>query len=192
MEASDLLLTAARTVAVYVLLLAVVRLSGKRAIGNFTAFDLLVALMLGEVVDEIIYGDVTFAQGALTIAVVAGLQYANSWLSYWGHGADKVLDGTPSVVVRNGRFERAGMRKERMNEKEVMAELRLMGVSDLREVKLAMVETDGKVSVLKRDWAEPVQKGDVQRDEKSAKRRDTRDQDEPPPSRRTDAPEFVA
>jgi len=161
MEPRELLLTAARAAAVYALMLLVIRISGKRTIGNFTAFDLLVALMLGEVVDEIIYGDVTFSQGAVAILVVAALQYANSWMSYWDHGMDRVLEGSPSVVVRNGRLERDGMRKERMNEKDVMAELRLQGVSDLREVKFAAIENDGQLSVVREDWAEPLQKGDV-------------------------------
>lgn len=129
-------------------MLVVLRSSGKRAIGNFTAFDLLVALMLGEVVDEMIYGDVTFAQGAIAIGTVGVLQYVNSWLSYWDHGMDKVLERTPSVVVRNGRFERGGMRKERMNEKDVMAELRLRGVADVHEVRLAAIENDGQLSVI--------------------------------------------
>src|ERR671916_2930634 len=120
MEPRELLMTAGRAAAVYALMLVVIRLSGKRTIGNFTAFDLLVALMLGEVVDEIIYGDVTFTQGAVAIVTVAVLQYANSWLSYWDHGMDRVLEGSPSVVIRNGQFERAGMRKERMNEKDIM------------------------------------------------------------------------
>ena len=161
MEPRELLMTAARAAAVYALMLVVIRLSGKRTVGNFTAFDLLVALMLCEVVDEIIYGAVTFAQGAVAILAVAALQYANSWLSYWNHGMDKVLEGTPSIVVRNGRFERDGMRKERMNEKDVMAELRLRGIADLREVKLAAIENDGELSVVREDWAEPLQRGDV-------------------------------
>jgi uncharacterized membrane protein YcaP (DUF421 family) len=168
MEPRELLMTAARAAAVYALMLFVIRISGKRTIGNFTAFDLLVALMLGEVVDEIIYGDVTFAQGATAILVVAALQYANSWMSYWDHGMDKALEGTPSIVVRNGQLEREGMRKERMNEKDVMAELRLQGVPDLREVKLAAVENDGAVSVIREDWAEPLQRGDVDDGEHAA------------------------
>jgi uncharacterized membrane protein YcaP (DUF421 family) len=161
MEPQELLMTAARAAAVYALMLLVIRISGKRTIGNFSAFDLLVALMLGEVVDEIIYGDVTFAQGAVAILAVAALQYANSWMSYWNHGLDKVLEGSPSVVVRSGRLERHGMRRERMNEEEVMAELRLRGVTDLREVKVAAVENDGQLSVIREEWAEPLQKGDI-------------------------------
>ena len=163
MEPHELLMTAVRAAAIYALMLAVIRLSGKRTIGNFTAFDLLVALMLGEVVDEIIYGDVTFTQGAVAIVTVALLHYANSWMSYWDHGTDKVLEGTPSVIVRSGRLEREGMRKERVNEKDVMAELRLRGITALEQVKLATIENDGQVSVLREDWAEPIQKRDLDR-----------------------------
>jgi uncharacterized membrane protein YcaP (DUF421 family) len=187
-------MTAARAAAVYALILVVIRLSGKRAIGNFSAFDLLVALMLGEVVDEIIYGDVTFAQGAMAIVTVAILQYANSWMGYWDHGLHKVLEGSPSVVVRNGRLERDGMRKERMNEKDVMMELRLHDVAEVREVKLATIENDGQVSVLREDWAEPLQKGDIGVEEagkegKEEKKRTYADQQLG--SARTDSPEAL-
>ena len=161
MDAHELLMTAVRTAATYLLLLVVMRMMGKRAIGNFTAFDLLVALMMGEVVDEMIYGDVSFLQGATVIVVVGLLQYGNSWLSYWDHGSDAVLEGTPTVMVRDGQIVQEGLRKERMNHKDVMAELRLRGVDDLREVRLALLENDGELSVLKHSWAQTAQKADL-------------------------------
>jgi uncharacterized membrane protein YcaP (DUF421 family) len=187
MDPQELLLTAARAAAVYIIMLIVLRVSGKRAIGNFSAFDLLVALMLGEVVDEIIYGDVEFLQGLVPIAVVTLLQVGSSWLSYWDHGWDKVLEGVPTIVVRDGELDRKGMRAERMNLRDVMAELRQSGIDDLREVKLATVENDGRVSVLKQDWAEELQKGDVDRALKERREADTGGQDEPPPDKRTDS-----
>ena len=161
MDPHELMMTALRALGVYVLMLVVIRVLGKRTVGNFAAFDLLVALMLGEVVDEIIYGDVSIAQGLVAIGVVAAAQYGNEWLSYWDHGFDALLEGTPTPIVRNGELVMKGMRAERMNDKAVMHELRLQGVDDIREVKLAMVETDGVVSVIKEDWAEPVQKADL-------------------------------
>jgi len=164
MSSHDLWMTALRAVAVYGLALLVIRIMGKRTVGNFTAFDLLVALMLGEVMDEIIYGDVPFAQGTVAIVTIASAHYANSWLSYWGHGFDKLLEGTPTVVVRDGQLQRKGMRAERMNENDVRAELRLNDVDDLEEVRLAMVETDGQVSVLRQEWARTLQKGDLEPD----------------------------
>ena len=161
MDSHELLMTALRALGVYVLMLFVIRVLGKRTVGNFAAFDLLVALMLGEVVDEIIYGDVSIAQGAVAIGVVAAAQYGNAWLSYFDHGFDRILEGTPTPIVRNGEMVKKGMRAERMNPKAVMHELRLQGVDDIKEVKLAMVETDGVVSVIKEDWAEVVQKADL-------------------------------
>jgi uncharacterized membrane protein YcaP (DUF421 family) len=193
MDPQELLLTALRAVAIYVIMLAVLRISGKRAIGNFSAFDLLVALMLGEVVDEIIYGDVTFLQGLVPIVLITLLQYGTSWLSYWDHGWDKVLEGTPTVIVRDGQLDREGMRAERMNEKDVLAELRLGSIDDLREVKLAVVENDGRISVLKHRWAEALQKGDVRSEAGRMKQAATggADGEEPPIYVRTDSPEAL-
>lgn len=192
MEAQELLMTAARAVGVFAVMLVVIRLLGKRTIGNFSAFDLLVALMLGEVVDEIIYGDVTLAQGFVTIFVIAGAKYVTSVMSSWGNGFEKVLEGTPTVIVRDGEFVQKGMRSELMNDREVMAALRLQGISDLREVKLATVEVDGIVSVIKHEWAEPVQKADLGREPAEAKKQATGGQDAPPASKRTDAERYVA
>ena len=105
MDSGELLLTAARAFGIYFLMLLVVRILGKRAIGNFAAFDLLVALMLGELVDEIIYGDVSLVQGTLAIVVIAGAQAGNSWLTLWGHGFDTLLEGKPTVIVRDGALQ---------------------------------------------------------------------------------------
>ena len=163
MDTHELLLTAGRSAAVYALMLVVVRLLGKRTIGNFSAFDLLVALMLGEVVDEMIYGDVPFLQGTVAILVVAGLTYLDSWLVYFGHGFDTVLEGKPVVVVRDGQLVREGMRAERMNEDDVMAELREWGLDGPERVREAHIETDGQFTVLLKDEAEPIRRRDLRR-----------------------------
>ena len=185
MDANELLMTAARTVAVYVLMLVVIRALGKRTVGNFSAFDLLVALMLGEVVDEIIYGDVRFIQGTIAIVAIGALAYADAFLSY--RGLDSVLEGTPTIVVRDGEFQRDGMRSERMNEKEVLGHLRTMGIHDMREVHLAVVEHDGSVSVLKHTWAQPAQKADVLQEQNEQRTRAIGTEDTPPPNKRTDS-----
>lgn len=161
METRELLLTALRALGVHALLLVVIRALGKRTVGNFSAFDLIVALMLGEIVDEIIYADVTFTQGGVAILAIALIHYANSWLSYSHPRLARIFEGTPAVVVRGGQLERSGMRRERMNESEVKEALRVHGVDDVAEVRLAMVENDGQVSVLKEEWAQPLRKGDL-------------------------------
>jgi uncharacterized membrane protein YcaP (DUF421 family) len=161
MDWQELGFTAARAVLVYVVMLFVIRVLGKRTIGNFTAFDLLVALMLGEVVDEIIYGDVDLAQGFTAIFVIAACKYATAWIGWFSHRADKILEGAPREVVRHGEFVRDGMKGELVNELEVYAALRLKGVSDMREVRSAFMEVDGQISVLLEPWAEALQKRDL-------------------------------
>lgn len=187
MDPKELLLTAARAGAVFVLMLVVVRALGKRTVGNFSAFDLLVALMLGEVVDEIIYGDVRFVQGTVAIVAIAALAYADSFLAYASQTMEAILEGKPTIVVRDGEFDRAGMRAERMNETDILGHIRSQGIYDLREVHLAIVEPDGSVSVLKHPWAEFAQKADVLKDEAQARRAAIGDRDTPPPSKRTDS-----
>lgn len=181
------MLTAARAAAVYVFMLIVIRALGKRTVGNFSAFDLLVALMLGEMVDEIIYGDVRFLQGAVAVVSIAALSYADSWLAYFDHGMGAILEGKPTVVIRDGEFDRKGLRSERLNEKDVFGHLRSLGIHDMREVHLAVLEHDGSMSVLKHSWAEPAQRADVDKEEEKRRRAAIGNQDTPPHDVRTDS-----
>jgi uncharacterized membrane protein YcaP (DUF421 family) len=186
-DIKELLMTAARAVAVYALMLVVIRALGKRTVGNFSAFDLLVALMLGEIVDEMIYGDVRFIQGTVAIVAIAALTFTDSLLSYWDHGMEAVLEGKPTIVIKDGAFERRGMREERMNEKDVLAALRLHGIHDMREVRLAIIEHDGEVSVLPFDWAERVMKADIDKDMARASERALGGRHDPPEDKRSDS-----
>ena len=187
MDPQELVMTAVRAFAVYVLMLVVIRALGKRTVGNFSAFDLLVALMLGEIVDEIIYGDVRFIQGTVAIVAIGALAYADSMLSFIDKGMHRILEGTPTIVVRDGELDRNGLRRERMNEKDVLGHLRTQGIQDVREVHLAIVENDGTVSVLKHQWANSAQKADVLKEEDANRARTIGDSDTPPPFKRTDS-----
>lgn len=162
MDLNELAMTALRATFVYFFLLVIVRLLGKREIGAASAFDLVVALILGEVVDEIIYADVTILQGVVAIGVVAIWHLVNSWASYKSDFIDKLTGAPPTVLVKNGQIQRKNLAKERMNEEELFSQLRMMGVDDAKEVKQATLEPNGQVSVIKEDWAEPVQRQDLE------------------------------
>ena len=163
MDYQELLFTALRATVIYVFLLVVLRFLGKRTVGHSTAFDFMVALILGEVVDEPIYGDVPLLQGLVVIAVIAGWHAVNSWLSYRSQRFDRLAGGSPTTLVRNGEIVQEGMRSERINESELHSLLRLEGVEDLHEVKEATLEPDGRMSVIKTDAAREVSRADVAR-----------------------------
>jgi uncharacterized membrane protein YcaP (DUF421 family) len=186
-DVQELLLTSGRAVAVYVLMLVVVRVLGKRTIGNFSAFDLLVALMLGEVVDEMIYGDVRFVQGTVAIVTIGAVAYLDSLLSFWNRGMESLVEGKPTLVVKRGELQRSGMRQERMSEHDVLGALRSRGVRDLREVEYAAVEHDGTVSVMPFDWAQSVTKADIDPEMAKARQAAFGGQNEPASHKRTDS-----
>jgi uncharacterized membrane protein YcaP (DUF421 family) len=171
MNANELIFTALRATLVYFFLLLVVRVLGKREIGNTSAFDLIVALILGEVVDEIIYGDVTILQGMIAIVVVAIWHLVNSWASFKSEFIDKLTGAPPTVMVKNGEIQRKNLAQERLNEEELFSELRLMGVEDVKEVKQATLEPNGTISVLLEEWAKPVQRQDLSETRPKGQRR---------------------
>jgi uncharacterized membrane protein YcaP (DUF421 family) len=161
MDPQDLLLTALRASFIYLFLLLVVRILGKREVGNTSAFDLIVALMLGEVVPEIIYGDVSIVKGMIAIVTIAAWHLVNSWGTYHSKIIQKLTSAQPTVLVEAGKIKQDALAKERMHPEELFAEMRLMEIDDIKEVKTATLEPNGKVSVLKEDWAKTVQKQDV-------------------------------
>ena len=165
MDINELFLTALRATFVYFYLLIIVRILGKREIGNASAFDLIVALMLGDVVDEVIYGDVTIPQGAVAMAIIGVWHLVNAWASYKSQIIDKLTGASPTILVKSGKIQHKALARERLNEDELWSEMRMMGVDQIEEVKQATLEPNGKVSVLKEDWAKPVQKQDVPKTE---------------------------
>ena len=163
MDLHELALTALRATLIYVVLLVVVRVMGKRTIGHATAFDFMVALILSEVVDEPIYGDVPIVQALVVIGVIAGWHKVNSYLSYRSQRFDRVTGGDPTVLVKDGVIDRKGMKIELMNEEDLRSLLRLQGIDDIRDVKEATLEPDGALSVIKTEAARELRKDDLDR-----------------------------
>jgi uncharacterized membrane protein YcaP (DUF421 family) len=162
MDLNDILAAVGRTVLVYVFVLVIIRLLGKREIGNFSAFDFLVALMIGEVVDEIIYANVSIGMGFAVIGAIGVLEYVNSWATYKSKWISKLTSGSPTVIIERGHLNRRGMAQERISEEEIWANLRMQGITDLKEVKVGTIETDGEISFVKEEWAQEATKGDLQ------------------------------
>ena len=173
MDAHELLLTALRASALYLILLVTIRLLGKRTVGNFTAFDLIVALMLGEVVDEPILGDVPLLQAVVAIVVIAGWHWVNSWLSVRSPRLDALTGGAPRVLVAAGTPVRAAMAREHVSDAELESMLRLAEVDDLHDVQRATLETNGHLSVIRTAAAKPLTRADLEQALQAARRQDS-------------------
>jgi uncharacterized membrane protein YcaP (DUF421 family) len=90
---------------IYGALLLVVRVLGKRTVGSVTAFDLIVALILGEMADEMIFGNVSLLEGLAAIGSVGLLHFGNSYFSFRNAAFDRLTGGTPRVLIQDGRVD---------------------------------------------------------------------------------------
>lgn len=141
-----------RTLAVYLVTLAGIRLSGKREVGQMTPFDLVVLLLLANAVQNAMTGSDTSLQGGLVAA--ATLLIVNSIAAQLSRRSRRVrvlIEGTPRLLVRSGRVLQQNMVAERLSVEELHQALREHGVATIADVALAVLEIDGTISVLKQD-----------------------------------------
>jgi uncharacterized membrane protein YcaP (DUF421 family) len=161
LDISDLLPTAVRASLVYLLLLFVVRILGKREIGSLTAFDLIVALLLGDVSGEVIYGSVGVFEGLIAILTIGAWHLINSYAGYKSKIVERIMVSPPTVLIENGQIRDENLAAERINEEELNSALRLMGVDEINTVERATLEPNGRISVLLEDWAKPIRRADL-------------------------------
>jgi uncharacterized membrane protein YcaP (DUF421 family) len=154
MDTPELLPTAGRVVLIYFFILLVIRLLGKREVGNITAFDLITALMIGETVDEMFFGKVPLLPGLVAISTIALLHFLNSWLSTRSPFIDRLTGAPPTTLIQNGVLNKTALRHERMSIEELASQLRMEGVEDVKEVKRATLEPSGHVSVIRKSKSE--------------------------------------
>ena len=124
----ELLSTALRAALVYAALLAVVRMMGKRTIGNLNAFDLIVALIISEIADGPIFGDVPLVQALVALLTLALLHYFNAWISARNQTFDRFLGGSPRVLIRDGQIDHHALLQENINADELWSLLRQQGI----------------------------------------------------------------
>lgn len=143
-----------RAAAVYVFLFLALRFIGKKHIGELAPFDLIVLLILSETVQNAMIGeDKSLLGGLISAATLIGMAQAMNWLSWRSKKLSRILEGVPKVVVKHGRRCDDMMRAERISTSELTEAMRREGCANIANVRIAMLENDGKISILKRKGA---------------------------------------
>lgn len=138
-----------RTTCVYFFLLVGLRVAGKRELGQMTIFDLVVVLVISNAVQNAMVGDNTTLQGGLLAAgTLLGLNFVVAVLRVRFPALQDLLIGTPTTIVRDGHFLDRSIEHEELDRDQVLQALREHGVADVKDVKLAVLETDGTISVV--------------------------------------------
>lgn len=164
----ELLGLVVRLSVMYLYVLALFRLTGKRTFGNLSAQDFITTLIIGDLFDNIFWGTVPLAHGLFAASMVAILHVVTGLVTFRFRPVRLWLTGAqPVLVVKNGRFQRSGMAAERTSDEAVRSSLRELGEENLTQVREAFWESNGHLSVMKKDEAKPAQKKDLDRLRKS-------------------------
>lgn len=136
---------------VYFVLLAMVRLSGKRAVGQYTPFDLILVVLLGNAVQNSLLGkDVSLLGGLLLAATLIGLNWAVGVVSARSRTADRVLAGEPVLLAKDGEIYKTALRRENISQADFEEAMREADCANVDEIHLALLETNGRISIIKR------------------------------------------
>ncbi|MFN2565653.1 MAG: DUF421 domain-containing protein [Gemmatimonadaceae bacterium] len=156
---------AIRAVFAYIVLLALMRVSDKRVISAASARDFVVALIIGDLIDDLMWAEVGAAEFAVASGgiVLSGLVVALA--TYASPAAARIIDGRPALLLRDGVPVPAGMRAERVNEESLAALLRTQGIEAERlgDVERAWLEDQGHLSVALHERARPAERRDRER-----------------------------
>lgn len=140
-----------RAAAVYVVLLVLIRLSGKRTIGQYTPFDLVLIVLLGNAVQNSMLGeDHSLPGGLLLVATLIGLNWLLGVVSARSRRLDRAITGEPVLLAHAGRLYRGALRRENISEAEFREAMREAECEDVADVHLALLETNGRISVIRR------------------------------------------
>lgn len=145
--------TLARTLVIgvlaYVMLIVLLRVSGKRTLSKMNAFDFVVTVALGSTLATILLNrDVALAEGVLALALLVGLQFVVTWSSVRVSWVKKVVTGEPRMLLYQGEILPRALKSVRITEEELRASVRQSGMPSLQALEAVVLETDGSLSVI--------------------------------------------
>ncbi len=151
-----------RTIAVYVGLALLLRLAGKRDLAQLNSFDLVVMLLLSNVVQNAVIGpDNSLVGGLLGAAVLVGFNAAMVRLSLRSDRLFRLMEGTATVLARDGRWDTAALRREGLRQSDVDAALRRQNANDVGDVRTVSLEPGGAVVATVAPGQQAATKADV-------------------------------
>ena len=140
-----------RTVLIYVFLILIMRLMGKRQLGELEMTDLVITLLLSEIATVCVTDpSKSLMHTVIPVTTLALLEMLTSWLSLKIPKLKVMLSPKPAILIHNGKIDRSQMQKARVSLDELMCELRQKDVSDIKQVQYAILESSGKMSVIKK------------------------------------------
>lgn len=158
-----MLIVIVRTLILYALVVLVLRLLGKRQIGQLQPFELVVIIMISELAaipsEDI---GIPLLSGVIPIIVLLLAGVTLSYLSLKSERARAIICGTPTVIIERGRILDKELQRMRYNLSDLLEQLRVKNVANIADVEFAILETNGELSVIPKSLKRPVIPEDMQ------------------------------
>jgi len=140
-----------RAAIIFVLILILTRIVGRRELSSMEPFDLILLVVIGDFVQQgVTQQDNSLTGSALAIGTIALLTVVTAYVSFRFRPMRRVLEGEPIILVSNGTVVERNLRRERMTIEELEAEARQQQLSSLEDVRFAVLETNGRISLIPR------------------------------------------
>ncbi|MBA4760682.1 DUF421 domain-containing protein [Sphingomonas sp.] len=151
-----------RASVMFAILFGLLRLMGKRELGQMTPFELVMLVVLGDLIQQgITHNDFSLTGATLAIATFAFWASVLGWVSYRWPRAERAIEGEPRVLIRDGALIEANMKRDRLTRRELESEMRLAGIAHVRDVAWAILEPEGRISFIRRGDGEPAKAEDA-------------------------------
>jgi len=138
-----------RGIIIYVFLIALLRLTGKRQVGQLAPFDLVLLLVLSNAVQNAMNGgDNSVIGGMISAVTLVGVNWIVGVLTYRSKKLEALVEGRPDVLIRDGKLFQQTLEKAKLTHHELMTALREAGCASVEEVRAALLENDGSISVI--------------------------------------------
>lgn len=147
-----------RATAMFAVLYTLLRLLGKRELGQLTPFEFVVLVVMGDLIQQgVTHNDFSITGATLAICTFAFWGVVLSWLSYLFPRLKDPLEGRPQILIRDGELCEENLRRDRLTRAEIESEMRLAGIAHIRQVAWAILEPQGKISFIKHEAGESRQ-----------------------------------
>jgi uncharacterized membrane protein YcaP (DUF421 family) len=140
-----------RATVMFAILFLLLRLLGKRELGQMTPFEFVVLVVMGDLIQQgVTHNDFSLTGATLAIVTFAFWGLVLSWVTYLFPRAEKLLDGEPRIVIRDGSLIEDNLRRDRVTRAEVESEMRQAGIASMEEVAWGILEPQGKFSFIRK------------------------------------------
>ncbi|MBU3077463.1 DUF421 domain-containing protein [Sphingomonas quercus] len=144
-----------RASVMFFVLFGLLRMLGKRELSQMTPFELVTLIVMGDLIQQgVTHNDFSLIGATLAITTFLFWGLVMSWASYLSPRAERLLEGEPRVIIRDGALLGDNLRRDRLTRREVETEMRLAGIAKIADVAWGILETNGKISFIERETAQ--------------------------------------